>query len=199
MGSTKKAKAIARHQLCAAQFACATVSYSLHHPHAAVQQKAAGQSNPARGASTRMPKSGGGSAATRTPTGPVRRARIGRIGVASGPAKQETSMNQVTITAEGLSRAAQDAAAFGRTNLEALAQSAQVYFQGTQGLARQAFTVAQDLNTQAVESAKVLAKAKSLKEVTEVQAQFARTAFERAANETTRLQQAALQVFERAL
>ena len=108
-------------------------------------------------------------------------------------------MNQVTFTTEALSKAAQDAAAFGRANLEALAQSTQAYIQGTQELGQQALTVAKDLNTQAVEGAKALAKAKSLKEVTEVQAQFARTTFERAASETTRLQQAALQVIERAL
>jgi len=78
------------------------------------------------------------------------------------------TMNQVTITAEALSKAAQDAVAFGRANLEALAQSAQVYFQGTQELGQQAFAVAQDLNTQAVEGAKTLAKAKSLRGCTRI-------------------------------
>lgn len=108
-------------------------------------------------------------------------------------------MNQVTITAEAFSKTARDAAEFGRGNLEALAQSAQAYVQGAQELGREALAVAQDLNTQAVEGAKALIGAKSLKEVTEIQAQFARTAFERAAKESSRLQQAGLQVIERAL
>ena len=107
-------------------------------------------------------------------------------------------MNQVTITAEAFSKALHDAAAFGRGNLEALAQSAQAYVQGTQDLGRQAFTLAQDLNTQAVEGAKALTEAKSLKEAADVQARFARTTLERAAKDTIRLQQAALQVVERA-
>ena len=108
-------------------------------------------------------------------------------------------MNQVTISAEAFSKAARDAAEFGRGNLEALTQSAQAYAQGTQELGRQVFALAQDLNVQAVEGAKALVGAKSLKEAAEVQAQFARTAFDRAASESARLQQAAVQVIERAV
>jgi len=108
------------------------------------------------------------------------------------------TMNQVTITADGFSKVARDAAEFGRANLEAVAQSAQAYAQATQALSRQALALAQDLNTQAIEGAKALAGAKSLKEVTEIQALFARSAFERVTSEGSRLQQAALQEIERA-
>jgi hypothetical protein len=108
------------------------------------------------------------------------------------------TMNQMTITTEAFSKAARDAAEFGRGNLEALAQSAQAYVQGTQELARQALALAQDLNAQAVEGAKALVGAKSLKEAAELQAQVARTALDRAAGESARLQQAAFQVVERA-
>ena len=107
-------------------------------------------------------------------------------------------MNQVTITADGFSKVARDAAEFGRANLEAVAQSAQAYAQATQALSRQALALAQDLNTQAIEGAKALAGAKSLKEVTEIQALFTRSAFERVTSEGSRLQQAALQEIERA-
>ena len=107
-------------------------------------------------------------------------------------------MNQVTITAEGFSKVARDAADFGRANLEAVAQSAQAYAQATQALSRQALALAQDLNTQAIEGAKALTGAKSLKEVTEIQVLFARSAFERLTSEGSRLQQAALQEIERA-
>ena len=111
----------------------------------------------------------------------------------------EMIMNQVTKTAEAFSRAAQDAAAFGRGNLEAVTQAAQAYVQGTQELSRQALALAQELNTQAVEGARALARAKSLREAAEIQAHLARTALERVASEGARLQQAALQVTERAL
>jgi hypothetical protein len=108
-------------------------------------------------------------------------------------------MNQVTLTAEAFSKATRDAAAFGRGNLEAVAQSTQAYVQATQELSRQALALAQELNTQAIEGAKALVGAKSLKEAADIQTQFARTAFERAASEGSRLQQAALQVIEGAL
>jgi hypothetical protein len=108
------------------------------------------------------------------------------------------SMNQVTMTAEAFSKATRDAAELGRGNLEAVAQSTQAYFQGTQELSREAFALAQALTTQAIEGAKALAGAKSLKEAADIQALFARAAFDRLASEGSRLQRAAQQVIERA-
>ena len=102
-------------------------------------------------------------------------------------------MTQVTMTAEAFSKATRDAAELGRGNLEAVAQSTQVYFQGTQELSREAFALAQALTTQAIEGAKALAGAKTLKEAADIQA-----VFDRLASEGSRLQQAALQVIERA-
>ena len=107
-------------------------------------------------------------------------------------------MNQATKTAEAFTKTARDAAEFGRGNLEAVAQATQAYLQGTQELGRQALALAQDLNAQALEGAKAVAGAKSLKEATEIQALFARTAFDRTASETSKLQRAVLQVAERA-
>ena len=72
--------------------------------------------------------------------------------MASGPAEQEMIMNQVTLTAEAFCKATRDAAAFGRGNLEAVAQSTQAYVQATQELSRQALALAQELNTQAIEA-----------------------------------------------
>jgi hypothetical protein len=120
------------------------------------------------------------------------------MGVASEPAEQEMIMNQVTLTAEAFSKATRDVAAFGRGNLEAVAQSTQAYVQATQELSRQALALAQELNTQAIEGTKALAGAKSLKEAADIQAVFARAAFDRLASEGSRLQQAALHVIERA-
>src|SRR4051794_2082522 len=108
------------------------------------------------------------------------------------------SMNQVTMTAEAFSKATHDAAELGRGNLEAVAQSTQAYFQGTQELSREAFALAQALTTQPNGGAKALAEAKSLKEAADIQAGFPRAAFDRLAGEGPRLQQAAQQVNERA-
>jgi len=117
--------------------------------------------------------------------------------MASGPAELEMTMDQVTKTLEAFTKTARDAAEFGRGNLEAVAQATQAYFQGTQELGRQAFAFAQALNGQALEGATALAGAKSLKEAAEIQAVFARTAFDRTASEATKVQQAVLQLAER--
>src|SRR5215212_1690184 len=98
------------------------------------------------------------------------------------------TMDQVTKTAEAFSKAARDAAEFGRGNLEAVMQATQAYLQGTQELSRQAFAFAQALNAQAIEGAKALAGTKSLKEAADIQALFARAACDRATNEGSRLQ-----------
>jgi hypothetical protein len=110
----------------------------------------------------------------------------------------EMSMDQVTKTTEAFTKAARDAAEFGRGNIHAVAQAAQAYLQGTQELGRQAFALAQELNAQTLEGAKAVAGAKSLKEAAEIQALFARAAFDRTTSETAKLQQAVLQVAERA-
>jgi hypothetical protein len=106
-------------------------------------------------------------------------------------------MDQATKTTEAFTKAARDAAEFGRGNIEAVRQSAQAHLEGTRELSRQALAFAQDLNTRAIEGAKALAGAKSLKEAADIQAVFVRAALERATGEGTRLQQAALQVVER--
>jgi hypothetical protein len=110
----------------------------------------------------------------------------------------ETTMNRATKTAEAFSKASHDAAEFGRDNLKAMAQFTQLWFQGAQDVSRQAYALAEELNAQAVAGTKALVGAKSLKEAGEVQAGIARSAFERAASEGPRLQQAALQAAERA-
>ena len=107
-------------------------------------------------------------------------------------------MDQATKTAEAFSKVTRDAAEFGRDNLKAVTQSAQLYFEGVQDLGRQAFAIAQDLNAQAIADAKALVGAKSLRAAAEIQARFARSAFERAASEGPQLRQAALQVAEQA-
>lgn len=110
----------------------------------------------------------------------------------------EKSMEQATKTAEGLFKAANEAVEFGRGNLEAVAKSAQAWTVGVQDLSRQTFAVVQSLTDQALENAKALIAAKSLKEATDLQASFARSAMERALNEAARLQEASFRLAEQA-
>ena len=111
-------------------------------------------------------------------------------------ATQEKTMEQMNRAAEGMFKAAEEAAAFGRGNVEALAKSAQAYVSGVQDLSRQTLAMVQGLTEQALEGARALSNVRSLKEAAEVQANFTRSAFERAVSETTKLQEAALKVAE---
>jgi phasin family protein len=106
------------------------------------------------------------------------------------------TMEQMNRTAESMFKAAEEAAAFGRGNAEALAKATQAYVSGVQDLSRQTLAMVQGLTEQALEGAKALSNVRSLKEAAEIQAGLARTAFERAITETTKLQETALKVAE---
>lgn len=100
-------------------------------------------------------------------------------GAAKARAAMETGMGQAQDAAAKMTRAAEDAAEFGRGNVEAFTHAAQVYFTGVQELVRQMAANVQGLSEHAMEGAKALSTAKSLKEATELQANLARTAFEK--------------------
>ena len=95
----------------------------------------------------------------------------------------ETGMAQMTQhtqdAAAKMARAAEEAAEFGRGNVEALTRAAQVYFTGFQEIGRQFVANVQGLSTHAMEGAKSLSAVKSVKEMTDLQASLARTAFEK--------------------
>lgn len=100
-------------------------------------------------------------------------------GAAKARSAMESGMAQAQDAAAKLARAAEEAAEFGRGNVEAFTRAAQVYFTGVQDLGRQMMASAQGLSDHALEGAKALTAAKSLKEVTDLQASLARTAFEK--------------------
>ena len=108
----------------------------------------------------------------------------------------EKGMNQMNRAAGSMFKAAEEAAAFGRGNVEAMAKSAQAYVSGVQDLSRQAAAMVQGLTEQALEGAKALSGVRSLKEATEIQANLTRAAFERTVSEATKLQETALKVVE---
>ncbi len=110
----------------------------------------------------------------------------------------EKGMEQATKTAEGFFKAAEEAAEFGRGNVEAMTKAAQMLTAGFQDLGKQYFAVSQALTDHALESAKALAAVKSLKEAADIQSAFAKASFERAMNETAKLQEATYRLAEQA-
>lgn len=113
-------------------------------------------------------------------------------------ATMEKTMEQATKATEGMMKAAEEAAEFGRGNIEAMTKAAQLWATGTQDLARQYAAVAQGFADHAMESAKALSSVKSLKEATDLQASFAKAAFEKSSAETTKFQEAVLRLTESA-
>lgn len=111
-------------------------------------------------------------------------------------AGKEKTMDQVNRAADNMFKAAEDAAAFGRGNVEALAKATQAYVSGVQDLSRQTMAMVQGLADQSLESAKALSGVRSLKDAAEIQAGLARAAFERTIADTTKLQETALKVAE---
>lgn len=107
-------------------------------------------------------------------------------------------MQQATKTAEGFYKAAEQAAEFGRGNIEALTKATQTLTTGMQDLGRQYFAMSQAITDHAMESAKALSGVKSLKEAADIQAAFAKASLERTMAETAKLQEAAYRLAEQA-
>ena len=110
----------------------------------------------------------------------------------------EQGMQQITKTTEGFYKAAEEAAEFGRGNIEALTKATQTLTTGMQDLGKQYFALFQAQGEQAMESVKALSGVKSLKEAADLQAAFAKTAMERTMAETSKLQEAAYRLAEQA-
>ena len=113
-----------------------------------------------------------------------------------GMSMMENTMQQANKAAETFLKAAEDAAEFGRGNVEALTRATQIYVAGVQDLGRQTFALVQGLTDQAIEGAKALSTVKSLQEAATVQSNYARAVFEKSVTESAKLSEAALKLAE---
>jgi phasin family protein len=120
-------------------------------------------------------------------------------GAAQARVAMEKGMEQMTKGAEGFMKAAEEAAEFGRGNVEAFTKAAQTWAVGTQDLARQIMALAQGMTDHSLEGAKALASVKSLNEAAEIQAKFAKAAMEKAVAESAKMQEAVFKLTEQAV
>ncbi|MDB5378129.1 MAG: phasin [Rubritepida sp.] len=125
--------------------------------------------------------------------------KIAEDGVAQARVAVEKTMETAHKTAGDLMKASEEAVEFGRGNFEAVSKATQVYVTGLQDLSRQTVTMFQSFSEQAIEAAKTLSSLKSLKEAADFQASFAKTAFERAMADATKLQEASVKLAEAAI
>ncbi|MBX9593816.1 MAG: phasin family protein [Roseomonas sp.] len=110
----------------------------------------------------------------------------------------ELSMTQANKAAETMFKAAEEAAEFGRGNVEAFTRATQIYVAGVQDLGRQTFAVMQGLTDQAIEGAKALSSVKSLQEAAQIQSSLARAAMEKSVAESAKIGEQALKLAEQA-
>lgn len=119
-------------------------------------------------------------------------------GTVKARAALETGMAQAQDAAAKMSRVAQDAAEFSRGNVEAFTRAAQLYFTGMQDLGRQMVANVQGLSEHAMEGAKALSTVKSVKEMTDLQASLARTAFEKSVADANKMREQLTRLTEEA-
>jgi len=132
-------------------------------------------------------------------TGTAQAQKIAADGVAQARVAVEKTMETAHKTAGDMMKASEEAVEFGRGNFEAMSKATQVYVTGMQDLSRQTVTMFQAYSEQAIEAAKTLSGMKSLKEAADFQASFAKTAFERAMADATKLQEATVKLAEAAV
>jgi phasin family protein len=132
-------------------------------------------------------------------TGADQAKKIAADGVAQARVAVEKTMETAHKTAGDMMKASEEAVEFGRGNFEAVSKATQVYVTGMQDLSRQTVTMFQAFSEQAIEAAKTLSSLKSLKEAADFQASFAKTAFERAVADATKLQEASVKLAEAAI
>lgn len=108
----------------------------------------------------------------------------------------EKTMETANKTAGDMLKAAEEAAEFGRGNLEAITKASQLYVTGVQDLSRQTMAMFQALSEHAIEGVKAMSTMKSMKDAADFQASFTKTAFERAVNDTTKISEAAMKLAE---
>ena len=119
-------------------------------------------------------------------------------GAAGAQKLMEKNVDQANKAAEGLFRAAEGAAEFGRGNVEAFAKATQVYVAGVQDLGRQTMALVQGLTDHALEGAKALSAVKSLQEAAQIQASYTRAAIEKTVSDGAKLQESAIRLAEHA-
>lgn len=119
-------------------------------------------------------------------------------GAVKARAAMETGMAKAQETAAKMAKAAEEAAEFGRGNVEAITQAVQVYFAGMQDLGKQFAATMQNFSTHTMEGAKAITSAKSVKEMTDLQAGLARTAFEKSVADGNKLRESLTKLTEAA-
>jgi phasin family protein len=110
----------------------------------------------------------------------------------------QNGVPQATDMMASLSKAAIDASAFNRANLEAATRSAQLWTAGLQDIGQRYLAMYQGMAEGFVAGAKAMTSAKSPQEAAAIQTSYFKTAQERVTGQATQIGEATAQLFKQA-
>jgi phasin family protein len=120
-------------------------------------------------------------------------------GVAKAAVQLDATQTKVKQGMEQAMKTAEEMVAFGQGNVEALVKSSQIWTAGVQDLSKQVAASAQASFDETMSTFKAMTSVKSLKDVFDIQASFARSAFEKTVNESGKLTDASMKLTEQTL
>jgi phasin family protein len=111
----------------------------------------------------------------------------------------ETTQDQFAKAAETQLKAADEIAAYGKSNVEAFIQAGTIFFQGFEQLARTMVGMTQAQVEASMTTAKSLITAKTVTELTDLQNAYAKTTFDHVVAEATHLSELAIKITNEAI
>ena len=122
-----------------------------------------------------------------------------KAGMAEAAAGLSQTQMKVKENMDKVMKTAEELFAFGQGNVEAMVKSGQIWATGMQDIGKQVAATAQASFDETVSTLKAMSSVKSVKDAFELQASFARTAFEKTLAESGRLTDASLRLTEQTL
>ena len=111
----------------------------------------------------------------------------------------KTAKDKFAKVTETQFKAADDVAAYSKSNVDALIQAGSIFFRGMEELTRSMVGLTQSQVETNMSTAKALLAAKTLSEFTDLQNAYTKTAFDTAVTETTKLSELAVRITNEAI
>ena len=111
----------------------------------------------------------------------------------------ETTQDQFAKAAETQFKAADEIAAFGKSNVDAFIQAGTIFFHGFEEIARAMVGITQAQVEASMTTAKSLIAAKTVTELTDLQNAYAKSTFDHAVSEATHLSELAIKITNEAI
>lgn len=111
----------------------------------------------------------------------------------------ETAKDQFAKAAESQFKAADEVAAYGKSNVDAFIQAGSIFFHGFEELTRTFVGLTQAQVETSMSAAKAMIGAKTLTELTDLQNSYAKSAFDSAVSEATHISELAIKIANEAI